>query len=171
MHARGARGSALFVAIVVILVVSMIGVSLVRLTSRELAGATAARHAAALTSCAEAGRLLLVGQFRAAGLAPTSITALNVPLDAASGGVTVMGGHVDQPLAGVQVSQVKLLPAGTFNVNRGRSTGDLSNVIGALGNLGEGAPYRVVVRCVDRGAPDGTGGRQLEIEFGVQFGI
>ena len=46
-----------------------------------------------------------------------------------------------------------------------------SNVIGALGNLGEGSPYRVVVRCVTGGAGNGTGGRQLEVEFSVQFGI
>jgi hypothetical protein len=171
MDLRSQRGSGLLLAIVTVLVITVIGVAAIRFTSRELAGATAARQNDALVSCAEAGRQLLLNQFRGVGLAPTSISALNVPLDAQSGGsVSVVGGHVDQAVSSVQVDQVKVLPAGTFGQSRG-STSDLTNIIGGLGNLGAGAPYRVLVHCIDHGQSDGTGGRQLEVEFGVQFGI
>lgn len=172
MHRRNQRGSALLVSLIVVVVVTIISVQMIRLSSRELAGATAAKHTQALVACAEAGRVLLLNRFRAVGIAPTSIDALNVSLDKAQGGsVVVAGGHADQATASVQVDQVKVLPPGTFNVNRGRATADLSNVIGALGNIGEGTPYRVLVHCVDHGNSDGTGGRQLEVEFGVQFGL
>ncbi len=168
---RSQRGSALLMAMIVVLVITVIGVAMIRLSSRELAGATAARQADALVACAEAGRQALMNQFRSIGAAPTSITALNVPLDKTTGGrVSAAGGHVDEALASVQVDQVKLLPAGAFGVSRG-AVADLTNVIGGVGSLGSGQPYRVVVRCLDGAAGDGTGGRQVEVEFGVQFGL
>ena len=171
MDFRSQRGSGLLLAIVTVLVITIVGVAAIRFTSRELAGATAARQSDALTACAEAGRQLLMNQFKGLGASPTSISALNVPLDAASGGhVSVVGGHVDEATSGVQVDQVKVLPQGTFGASRG-ATADLTNIIGGLGNLGSGTPYRVLVHCVDHAASDGTGGRQLEVEFGVQFGI
>jgi hypothetical protein len=172
MDLRSQRGSGLLLAIITVLVVTTIGVAMIRFTSRELAGATAARQSDALASCAEAGRQLLLNQFRGVGIAPTTITALNIPLDAQGGGhVSVVGGHVDQVTSGVQVDQVKLLPAGTFGTASRGSSPDITNIIGGLGNLGTGVPYRVLVHCVDHGQSDGTGGRQLEVEFGVQFGI
>jgi hypothetical protein len=156
---------------IVVLVITVIGVAVVRMSSRELAGATAARQSDALVACAEAGRQLLLNQFRALGTAPTSITALNVGLDRSSGGnVVAAGGHVDQALSTVQVDQVKVLPAGTFGTSRG-AIADLTNIIGGVGAIGMGTPYRVLVRCLDHAAGDGTGGRQLEVEFGVQFGL
>jgi hypothetical protein len=168
---RSARGSALLLAMVVVLVVAVIGVAVIRMSSRELAGATAARQTDALVACAEAGRQVLMNQFRSIGTPPTSITALNVPLDATTGGrIAAAGGHVDEAVASVQVDQVKLLPAGTFGTSRG-AIADLTNIIGGVGALGNGNPYRVLVRCLDGAAADGTGGRQVEVEFGVQFGI
>lgn len=164
------RGSALLMAMVVVLVIAVIGVAVIRMSSRELAGATAARQSDALVACAEAGRQLLVNQFRSIGSPPTSITALNVPLDATAGRVVAGGGHVDEAHSAVQVDQVKLLPAGTFGTSRG-AIADLTNIVGGVGALGNGNPYRVVVRCLDGAAADGTGGRQVEVEFGVQFGI
>jgi hypothetical protein len=171
MGLRPQRGSALLLAMIVVLVITIVGVAIIRMSSRELAGATAARQADALVSCAEAGRQLLMNQFRILGLAPTSIAAMNVPLDASSGGrVSAAGGHVDQAISTVKVDQVKLLPAGTFGTSRG-SIADLTNIIGGVGGIGNGQPYRIVVHCLDGAGSDGSGGRQLEVEFGVQFGI
>lgn len=173
MDIRSQRGSGLLLAIIVVLVVTVLSVAMIRVSSRELAGATAARQTDRLAACAEAGRQLLMNQFQALGTAPTSITAFNTGI---GGGVSVVGGHVDQPTSGstqvaqIQVDQVKVLPQGSFGTSRG-SISDLTNLIGGLGNIGGGMPYRVLVHCVDHGASDGTGGRQLEVEFGVQFGI
>jgi len=171
MNPRSQRGSAVLLAMVVVLVITIIGVAIIRMSSRELAGATAARQSDALVACAEAGRQLLMNQFRSIGAAPTSIVAMNIPLDASSGGrVSAAGGHVDQLVANVQVDQVKLLATGAFGTSRG-AVADLTNIIGGVGSIGTGMPYRVVVHCLDGAAADGTGGRQLEVEFGVQFGI
>ncbi|BDG09095.1 pilus assembly PilX N-terminal domain-containing protein [Anaeromyxobacter paludicola] len=160
------RGSALVFAMIVVLALTAVGVALIRFTSRELAGATAGRQNDALVACAEAGRQLLLSQFRAVGIAPTSLQALNVALDAA-GQTRVLGGHVG---ANVQVQQVQVLPGGSFGTSA-NSVRDLSNIIPGAGALG-GTPYRIVVHCQDRGDPaDPASGRQLEIEFGVKFGL
>ena len=128
-----------------------------------------------VVACAEAGRQLLVGRFHALGLAPTSLTALNVPLDGAAGKAQtwLVGGHLGEnpdpsvtspidPSRGlVQVNQVSLLPDNAFGpVSRAR---DITNTVSLIGQGGK--PLRVIAHCVD------AGGRQLEVEFGVRFGL
>jgi hypothetical protein len=162
MNVRTQRGSAILLAIIVVFVVAVIAAGVLRYTSRELAGATAGRQSDALVACAEAGRQLLLSQFRVMGVKPDSLTALNVPLDASSGGSTrVRGGHVDSPDSAIQVEQVKLMP-GSMGSER-RRTKDLTNITDpkAASVL---APYRVMVHCDDHG-------RRLEVEFGVRFGL
>lgn len=165
MNRRSQRGSGILLAIIVVFVVALIVAGVLRYTSRELAGATAGRQADALVACSEAGRQLLMSRFRAIGIAPTQLEALNVPLDAPTGGSTrVVGGHIDSSApATVQIEQVTILPLGTFGSER-RNTRDITNI--AFPNLSPlgGTPYRVVVHCVDHG-------RQLEVEFGVRFGL
>jgi hypothetical protein len=161
MTVRTQRGSALLIAIIVVFVVAIIAAGVLRYTSRELAGATAGRQADALAACAEAGRHVLMSQFRAVGIPPTQLQALNVPLDAAGGSTRAVGGHIDA--VNVQVEQVTVLPLGSFGSER-RNTRDITNI--AFPNLSPlgGTPYRLVVHCVDHG-------RQLEVEFGVRFGL
>lgn len=162
MNARTHRGSAMLLAIIVVFVVAVIAAGVLRYTSRELAGATAARQADALVACAEAGRQLLMSQFRSVGIPPTQLQALNVPLDANTGGSTsVVGGHIDT--SGVQIAQVSVLPMGSFGSER-KNTRDITNI--AFPNLSPlgGTPYRLLVHCNDHG-------RQLEVEFGVRFGL
>lgn len=154
------RGSGMLLAIIVVMIVALISAGVLRYTSRELAGATAGRQSDALVACAEAGRQLLLSQFRSVGIPPTQLQALNVPLDADSGGSTsVVGGHIDE----VGITQVSVLPLGTFGSTR-EYTRDLTNIANpGLAPIG-GTPYRLVVHCVDHG-------RQLEVEFGVRFGL
>jgi hypothetical protein len=159
MNRRAERGSGILLAIIALLVIALVVAGVLRFTSRELAGAHAGRQADALVACAEAGRQLLMSQFRSLGVAPTQLEALNVPLDRAGGSTSVVGGHID----GVQVEQVTVLPLGSFGSER-RNTRDITNIaFPSLSPLG-GTPYRLVVHCVDHG-------RQLEVEFGVRFGL
>jgi hypothetical protein len=162
MNARTQRGSGILLAIIVVFVLALVVAGVLRYTSRELAGATAGRQADALVACAESGRQLLMSQFRSVGIPPTQLQALNVPLDANTGGSTsVVGGHIDT--TGVQIAQVTVLPLGSFGSER-RNTRDITNIaFPSLSPLG-GTPYRVMVHCVDHG-------RQLEVEFGVRFGL
>lgn len=162
MKVSSQRGSAILLAIIVVFVVAAIAAGVLRYTSRELAGATAGRQADALVACAEAGRQLLMSQFRSVGIPPTQLQAVNVPLDANTGGATrVQGGHIDE--TNVQITQVTVLPMGSFGSER-KHTRDITNIaFPSLSPLG-GTPYRLLVHCNDRG-------RQLEVEFGVRFGL
>jgi hypothetical protein len=155
------RGSALLTAVIVVLVVTIIGVGIISFASREIAGATAGAQRQGLVSCAESARLLLVSRFHAVGLVPTAVEPLNVMLDGTGGRVTAVGGHVDQGASTVQVSQVQFLPDNAFGPTS--RTRDITNTVSLIGQGGK--PLRVVVHCVD------GGGRQLEVEFGVRFGL
>ncbi len=165
------HGSGLLLAMIVVLVITVVAVGTIRFAARELAGAYAARQQDALVACAEAGRQLLLSQFRSVGVAPTELQALNVGLDSPTGGSTfAVGGHIDT--SGVQVQQVTLLPPGSFGTTT-RTQRDITNVLfPGQAQLG-GTPYRILVHCVDHAAnrSDPTSGRQLEIEFGVRFGL
>jgi len=162
------RGSALVIAIIVVLIVTVIGVGMLRFAFRETAGATAGAREQALVACAEAARQVLVSQFNALGLLPTAITALNLPLDnAAAGSATTqaVGGHYGT--AGVTVAQVSFLPENAFGTtNHSR---DITNVVAVAGQGGR--PFKVVVHCQAGDTSSATSGRQLEVEFGVRFGL
>lgn len=170
MDLRTQRGSALVMAVIVVLVITVLGVGIIRFASREVAGSTAGARYQALVACADAGRRLLTSQFHAVGLSPTQLNALNVPLDgpAAQARTFAVGGHInDDPAVNVQVNQVVFLPDNSFGPsNRVR---DLSNVISLAGQGGR--PLKVVVHCQDHGDGTPTSGRQLEVEFGVRFGL
>lgn len=169
MSIRSQRGSALIMSVVVVLAITVIGVGIIRFAGREVAGASAGARHEALVACAEAGRRLLASQFHAIGLTPTAIQAFNVSLDGSAGtrGTRAMGGHVDGALSSIQLDQVVFLPDNAFGPsNRVR---DLSNVISLAGQGGK--PLRVLVHCQDGDTSAANTGRQLEVEFGVRFGL
>jgi Tfp pilus assembly protein PilX len=175
-HPGSARGSALVTAVIVTLVVTVIAVGIINFASREVAGAAAGAQRQSLVSCAEAGRALLLSRFHAVGLQPTAFEAVNVPLDGPSttSKVSLVGGHVDSPSNAVQVNQVVVLPAnstGQFGSTAIDLTNRLVGPAGSAGSGGGGAPMRVIVHCIDHGDGTATGGRQLEVEFGVRFGL
>jgi hypothetical protein len=162
---RTERGSALIMAVIVVLVITVIAVGVINFASREVAGAYGGARRQALVACAESARQLISSRFHAVGMNPTAIQALNVDLDGA-GNTRAVGGHVDD--TNVQINQVVVLPDRAFGPSQ--MTRDLTNVIGGASNS-NGQPLRVMVHCVDHGDASGAGGRQLEIEFGVRFGL
>ena len=143
MPARSQRGAALVISVLVVLLIAIIGVAVVRFASREVAGATAARRTQALVACADAGRQVILSQFKALGVAPVGLVALDLPMDA---GTNAVGGHYDT--VGVQVAQVTYLPETSFGPDRG-AVQDISNRILATG--GGGKPMKVVVHCQQGG--------------------
>ncbi len=165
MQTRSQRGSALITSVLVVLVLAIIGVAVIRFASREVAGASSARRHQSIVACAEAGRQAILAQFKALGTAPTALQPLNLPLAASS---QVMGGHIGTTdTQGIQVAQVVFLPQASFGPDRGVIQ-DVSNRI--LGTGGGGHPTKAVVRCVQPGL-SGSPGRELEVEFGLRFGI
>ncbi|MFO0583156.1 MAG: hypothetical protein U0229_12865 [Anaeromyxobacter sp.] len=167
------RGSALLTAVIVIMVVMVLAVGIVRFASREVAGATALKQEQSLVACATAARQMLVSQFHLLGF-PANVQALNVELGTTSGNAAtrVIGGHYDQPVSTaaeieqVRITQVTALGDTAFG-SAGATPSDISNVISATGGLG-GKPYKVIVRCQDGVV---QGGRQLEVEFGIRYGL
>jgi hypothetical protein len=165
MRSANPRGSALIMTIVVLLIVAVIGVGIVRFATREVAGASAGQRSEALVACAEAGRQLILSRFRAVGTPPTQLTVLD---EAIASNMRVVGGHYDTN--NVQVSQVVYLPDAAFGVDRG-AVQTLTNRIVVTG--GGAKPMRAIVHCQMDGYTNGQpdSGRQLEVEFGLRFGI
>ncbi len=159
------RGSALLLAMIVVLTITIIAIGVVRFAASEVAGATAGARQQALASCAEAGRQLLMSRFHALGLAPTALQALNVPIDGSGGQTLAVGGHIDT--SGVQVSQVTYLPGNAFGPSQSVASADWRIMVNGQG----GRPVKVVVHCQDHGDGTPASGRQLEVEFGVRFGL
>jgi len=159
MTRRSQRGSSLILSLVVVMVISVIGVAMIRYASLELAGATAGRKQQELVACAEAGRQVLMSKFKLLGAPVADVAALNVNLD---GRTRVLGGHYDS----VNVVQVSPLPAWTAGPTR-PSTANWRIRTDSLG----GAPIKVVVHCQVAGDGTAGSGRQLEVEYGVRFGL
>jgi len=171
------RGSTLIIATIVVLIIAVVGVGILRFSSREVAGAASAQRQQALVSCAEAARALLQSRFHVLGTAPAAIDVLNVRLDGSVGRLRAMGGHVDadptQPL--VTIRQVEALPPQSTTQSAAMAEGDVTNKIGDVGGtagkgLG-GTPLKVVVHCQEGDLSTPTSGRQIELEFGVRFGL
>lgn len=168
---RTARGSALLVAILTMLIIAVIGVGLLRFTQRSVAFSIGGPQHEALVDCAEAGRALIESRFHVLGLQPTEIAVMNEVLDGAGGRMRAMGGHIDtdptRPLAEIR-QVVRLDEAGLAKNDVG--SGDLTNIIAGM-NVGSGQALKVTVHCQMGDQRSPTSGRQMEIEYGVQFGL
>jgi len=170
---RSPRGSALLTSMIVILVITVIGVGMINFASQEVAGATASQRDQALVACADAARQMLLAQFHLIGF-PASIQALNVPLgtQTGNGNTLAIGGHYDADtttatgLGNIYIAQVSAMADNSFGSGAATAS-DITNRISTTGSLG-GRPYKVVVHCQDGSL---YGGRQLEVEFGIRYGL
>jgi hypothetical protein len=162
---------------VIVLVLSVIAVAVVRLGASETAGATAGARRAALSQCAETAARLLTSKFKLQGVAITDITPIDAPLGGPLGLTWARGGHFDgytEAGWGVSISQVSLMNPASLGPP---ALSDSTNTIRRDGALGGGA-NKVMVHCQEgaQGSANGSpppaaAGRQLEIEFGIRFGI
>ena len=165
------RGSALIIAVIVVLIIAVIGVGMVRFTQRQVAGALAGTRGDAVSACAEAARKLLESRFHALAVKqPLEIDALNVRLDGPEGRMAAVGGHIDADPAQLLVTVKQVEAMGSSSVKTTMEAGDLTNTIGWRGK-GTGTPLRVTVHCQEGDLSTPTSGRQVEIEYGVKFGL
>ncbi len=169
--ARVARGYALLLAVIIILVVTVASVAVIRFASREVAGANAGRKFSAVANCTEAARAMLMGQWKLLGTHDVGISPLKVTLESVTP-TTVQGGHYGQDptsaaywnkTSGTWISNVQVTPLNPLTVGSKYQVSDLTNRIGDTV-----APYRVVVHCVQG---SGNDARELELEFAVQYGL
>lgn len=178
---RRASGSALLIAVISMLVVTVIGVALVRFTQHEVAGAKAAERRQLLQTCADAARRMLEAKFHAlGGPQPESILPLGTvsddgvtptdyapPIDGPDGRMRALGGHInDDPLA-LTVKQVEPLDPSALGPSQ--QVVNIGSRI--LGTSGMGTPLKVTVHCQEGDFEDERSGRQLEMEFGIRWGL
>jgi len=104
-------------------------------------------------TCAEAGRELLLSQFRAYGTTPTQLT-----LNTAINDQTVSTGHYNQ-------FAIQSITAVSGVSSTGLGVSDMSNRIARVGMGGQ--LYRVLVVCSSSAA----GSHQSEVEYLVRFGL
>lgn len=164
------RGSTLVVAVVIVLVIAVVGVGMVRFTHRQVASATAGMRTDTVAACVEAGRKLLLSRFHAFGTSPTDLEVLDARIDGPNGRMRVMGGHLDADPAHLDAAapQVEIRP----DLVHRKGGGNLSNrIVGAGGYMTGGRPYRAVVHCQEGDLSGLDTGRQIEIEFAVNFGL
>jgi type II secretory pathway pseudopilin PulG len=147
------RGSALLNVLVVVSVLSIIGLAFLKKGSNDSAAASAERAALRSATCAEAGRELLLSQFRAYGTTPTQLT-----LNTALNDQTVSTGHYNH-------FAIKSVTAVTGVSSGGIGVSDMSNRIARVGMGGQ--LYRVLVVCSSSTA----GSHQNEVEYLVRFGL
>lgn len=157
------RGSALIITIVALMVITVIGVGMIRLAGREAAGAFSGLHEQEVVACAEAARLRLLSTFQALGFQASQVQALNLPLgtNSARPQATAVGGHYDTPPINTVVDQVTYLPESAFGPTS--AARDLSGISSLVGQGGR--PLKVTVFC------QAGSGRSLEVEFGIRFGL
>jgi hypothetical protein len=156
---KAARGNALVVAVIVVLVMSVLAVGVIRFGSREVAGAISARKQAAASSCAEAARAWVMSHWNALDAGgPMDMKPVEEVLDSVTP-VIMRGGHYGQ----VNVTGVQVIKLNPLTVGSAVQSNDLTNRIGDTAT-----PFRVVVHCRQG---DDDNARELEIEFGVNFGL
>jgi Tfp pilus assembly protein PilX len=155
---RAERGSALLLAVMLVLILSVVGLAIANRAANEGDSVAAKRHHDASVSCADAARELLMSQFTAFGTSPTEMVLNSVVSDR-----TLRTGHYDQ----VNVTSV-VAESGVAQANFGVS--DVSNRIARTGMGGQ--VYRMTVVCQTGTATAGQPApRQSEVEYLVRFGL
>jgi Tfp pilus assembly protein PilX len=154
---RQQRGSALLMAVIVVLVLGVIGLGIVSRAGRETETVAAKRKADESVSCAEAARELLMSQFSAYGASPVELT-LNRKMDSK----TLASGHYGS----VAVKSV------TASTGASQSSFGVSDVSNRLGRVGMGGQvYRMTVVCQSAAPAGGSTPRESEVEYLVRFGL
>lgn len=151
---RAQRGNTLLVTTIVVAVLTVVGVGLVRRTTKEMESNTAKRHYDTAVSCADGARELLMSQFRTFGVSPTELK-----LNETVGNDRLASGHYDS----FDIASVQAL-SGTVGSGL-ENAYDLANrtVSARLG----GTLYRITVVCAEKDSAS----RQSEVEFLVRFGL
>ena len=109
------------------------------------------------STCAEAGRELLLSQFRAYGASPTQLT-----LNSTMNDQKVSSGHYNQ-------FAIRSVTAVVGVGSTGLGVSDMSNRIARVGIGGQ--VYRMVVVCSSSKSIGDAGAHQSEVEYLVRFGL
>ena len=148
------RGSALIVAMILMIVLAVVGIAIVNRTTREVDAVASKRHWDRAGTCADGARQMLLSQFRAYGIQLTSLQ-----MQATVGDQQYASGHYDA-FNVTSVAEAGGTPGGAVGTD---AANRITRRSGGLGGRG----YRFTVVCGDSGQPT----HQQEIEFLVNFGF
>jgi hypothetical protein len=151
---RHHRGSALIIAMILMVVFALLGVAIVNRTTREVDAVASKRHWDRAMSCAEGARQMLLSQFRAYGVAIGSLQ-----LQKTVGDQQYASGHYDS-FNVTSVGEAAGTPGGAVGTD---AANRITKRSGGLGGKG----YRFTVVCRDEASPT----HQQEVEFLVNFGF
>lgn len=153
-HRSHDHGSALIIALILMVVFAVIGVAMVTRTTREVDAVASKRHWDRSMSCAEGARQMLFSQFRAYGVNLTSLQMAQTV-----GDQQYASGHYDS-FNITSVDEAGGTPGG------GVGSDAANRITRRSGGLG-GKGYRLTVVCRDANQPT----HQQEVEFLVNFGF
>ena len=151
---RHDRGSALIVAMILMVVLAVVGLAIVKRTSAEVDAVASKRHWDRSMSCAEGARQMLLSQFRAYG-----VQLANLTLSRVIGDQQYASGHYDS-FNVTSVGEAGGTPGGAVGAD---AANRITKRSGGLGGKG----YRFSVVCRDNSAST----HQQEVEFLVNFGF
>jgi len=152
--AKHDRGSALIVAMILMIVLAVVGLAVVKRTGREVDAVASKRHWDRAMSCAEGARQMLLSQFRTFGVALGSLQ-----LQRQVGDQTYASGHYDN----FNVSSVVEAGGTPGGIVGSDAANRITRRSGGLGGKG----YRFTVVCSDSANTT----HQQEVEFLVNFGF
>ena len=151
---RHDRGSALIISMILMVVLAVVGLALVKRTSREVDAVASKRHWDRAMSCAEGSRQMLLSQFRAYG-----VNRAGLQLSRVVGDQTYASGHYDN-FNVASVGEAGGTPGGIVGSD---AANRITKRSGGLGGKG----YRFTVICSDSAGST----HQQEVEFLVNFGF
>lgn len=169
---RSARGNMLVIAMILLAVLSVLGVSAVMLSSEERRNASSKARLDALEACARAAQAQIWAEVARYGPTYLKSGILVAAPDSLPGGVTVRApAHYSSASSNATPDDGSAIQVNSVVVqfDQGVSDGslaaasDLTNRAVAIDQLGSGKAYRVVARCRDAKA------RELEVEFSMRF--
>ena len=165
------RGNMLVIAMILLAVLSVLGVSAVTLSSEERRNAAAKARRDGLQACARAAQARVWAEVARYGPTYLKSGMLVAAPESLPGGMTVRAPAHYSPGTNATPEDTSAIQVNSVVVqfDQGVSDGslatasDLTNRAVAIDQLGSGKAYRVVARCRD------SRGRELEAEFSMRF--
>lgn len=167
-----ARGNMLVIAMILLAVLSVLGVSAVMLSSEERRNAAAKARRDALEACAHAAQAKIWAEVARYGPTYLKSGMLVASPESLPGGMTARApAHYSTsttnatPDDGSDIAVNSVVVQFDQGVSDGSlaTASDLTNRAVAIDQLGSGKAYRIVARCKD------SKGRELEAEFAMRF--
>lgn len=165
MNPKSPRGSALLLAIILLLVLAVIGAVAVSVASQERVNASAQAKVEFLTACANAAQAKIWAEMAQYGMGYLGSAVQVTPATLPDGTKIMAPAHYGDmdPSAPFRLVKDIVLKHENAGADNAMNERDCTN--GACGLLPLGSTYSMTALCTD------PAGRQYELELGVKFAL